>query len=162
MRSRRSATTTSTRGPSRRRSAPCSSTTRTSPPCGTRRWSRSSRRRALSQQPADGFVRHVVTFGRILREAGLEVGPGRISDALTGLDRIELAERDDVYWTLRTTLVSRPEDLDSFDKAFAAWFLSSPSPPPYRGAKPAQHAPRETTRVRTDAGDGDEGSRDDS
>ena len=75
-------------------------------------------------------MRHVVTFGRILREGGLEVGPGRISGALTGLDRVDIGDPDDVYWTLRTTLVSRPEDLDSFDRAFAAWFLREPSPPP--------------------------------
>ena len=30
------------------------------------------------------------TFGRVLREAGLEVGPGRVSDALPGLDPVEL------------------------------------------------------------------------
>ena len=39
-------------------------------------------------------VRHVVTFGRVLREAGLEVGPGRICDAMTGLDAIGLGRRD--------------------------------------------------------------------
>ena len=51
----------------------------------------------MSPQPAPsegGFVRHVVTFGRILREAGLEVGPGRISDALTGLDCLDIRNRD--------------------------------------------------------------------
>ena len=53
----------------------------------------------------DAIVGHVVTFGRILREAGLEVGPGRISDALTGLDCLDIRNRDDVYWALRTTLV---------------------------------------------------------
>src|SRR5207249_5591114 len=96
---------------------------RTLPRSATRLSSRSSRRHAVSPQPAPsegGFVRHVVTFGRILREAGLEVGPGRISDALTGLDCLDIRNRDDVYWALRTTLVSRAEDLDSFDRAFAA------------------------------------------
>ena len=88
-----------------------------------------------------GFVRHVVTFGRVLREAGLEVGPGRISDALTGLDRVDISKSEDVYWALRATLVSRAEDLESFDRAFAAWFLRSPSPPLYRGAMPADRAP---------------------
>ena len=52
------------------------------------------RRRALS---GSALVRQVVTFGRVLREAGLEVGSGRISDALHGLDAVELARRDDVY-----------------------------------------------------------------
>src|SRR2546430_2221637 len=125
----------------------------------------SSRRRALSPLSAEaaregGLVRHVVTFGRILREGGLEVGPGRISGALTGLDRVDIGDPDDVYWTLRTTLVSRPEDLDSFDRAFAAWFLREPSPPPYRGSKPAEHAGRTQQKARTDAHDEEEDSGD--
>jgi len=75
--------------------------------------------------PAEAVVRHIVTFGRVLREAGLEVGPGRVSDALRGLDAVELARQDDVYWTLRQTLVSRREDIETFDRAFHAWFLGA-------------------------------------
>ncbi len=110
-------------------------------------------------QPAQlegGLVRHVVTFGRVLREAGLEVGPGRISDALTGLDCLDISNRDDVYWALRTTLVSRAEDLDSFDRAFAAWFLRAPSRPPYRGAKPVDQPTRLSERTRTDRSGSDD------
>ena len=81
---------------------------------------------------ADAVATHVVTFGRVLREAGLEVGPGRLADALTGLDLVDLSRRDDVYWTLRQTLVSRWEDLDAFDAAFAAWFLRAPTAPVFR------------------------------
>ena len=81
---------------------------------------------------ADAVARHVVTFGRVLREAGLEVGPGRVVDALTGLDRVDLARQDDVYWTLRQTLVSRREDLEAFDAAFRAWFLRAPTAPVFR------------------------------
>jgi uncharacterized protein with von Willebrand factor type A (vWA) domain len=94
-----------------------------------RRSSACSRRRAL---PADALVRHVVTFGRVLREAGLEVGPGRIADALSALDEIELARQDDVYWSLRTTLVTRFEEIEPFDRAFNAWFLRAPILPPAR------------------------------
>jgi uncharacterized protein with von Willebrand factor type A (vWA) domain len=68
----------------------------------------------------------------VLREAGLEVGPGRICDAMTGLDAIDLSRRDDVYWTLRQTLVSRADDIDAFDRAFAAWFLRAPELAPPR------------------------------
>jgi uncharacterized protein len=105
-------------------------------------------------------VRDVVTFGRVLREAGLEVGPGRISDALTGLDRVGLESRDDVYWTLRTTLVSRPEDIESFDRAFAAWFLASPRRPLYRvrTKEPPQSGVDER---RTDAPPGEDANADD-
>jgi uncharacterized protein len=73
--------------------------------------------------PANAVVRHIVTFGRVLREVGVEVGPGRVADALKGLDAVDLARQDDVYWTLRQTLVSRREDLESFDTAFNTWFL---------------------------------------
>jgi uncharacterized protein with von Willebrand factor type A (vWA) domain len=79
--------------------------------------------------PANAVVRHIVTFGRVLREVGVEVGPGRVADALKGLDAVELARQDDVYWTLRQTLVSRREDLESFDIAFASWFLAATGAP---------------------------------
>jgi uncharacterized protein with von Willebrand factor type A (vWA) domain len=81
---------------------------------------------------ASAVVTHIVTFGRVLREAGLEVGPGRVIDALNGLDRVELARQDDVYWTLRQTLVSRQEDLETFDRAFEAWFLRVAAKPSSR------------------------------
>jgi hypothetical protein len=85
--------------------------------------------------PDNAVLRHLVTFGRVLREAGLEVGPGRLSDALTGLDSVDLTRSDDVYWTLRQTLVARREDLATFDAAFHAWFLhvfpAIPFAPPY-------------------------------
>ena len=83
-------------------------------------------------------VRHVVTFGRILREAGLEVGPQRLQDALNGLARVELARRDDVYWTLRQTLVARVDDHAAFDSAFTAWFERAPVRPPMRAVEQPQ------------------------
>jgi uncharacterized protein len=84
--------------------------------------------------PASGVVGHVVTFGRVLRQAGLEVGPGRIADGLSGLDHVDLTRRDDVYWTLRANFVAHREELEIFDRAFEAWFLRAPrlrfEPPP--------------------------------
>jgi uncharacterized protein len=70
----------------------------------------------------------VVTFGRVLREGGLEVGPARIADALRGLDHVDLASSDDVYWALRSTLVTRHEEIDVFDRAFQAWFMRAARP----------------------------------
>src|SRR5207247_2150890 len=119
-RSPRSAGRNSMQRSSSRRSARCSSTTRTCSPSGTRYSPAWSRRRALA---GNAVVGHVVTFGRVLREAGLEVGPGRLADALAGLDQVDLERQDDVYWTLRQTLVSRADDLEPFDRAFRAWFL---------------------------------------
>jgi len=81
---------------------------------------------------ADAVVRHVVTFGRVLREVGLEVGPGRVSTALRGLGKVDLTRQEDVYFALRQTLVSRHDELDLFDRAFNAWFLRAPVLPPLR------------------------------
>jgi uncharacterized protein with von Willebrand factor type A (vWA) domain len=86
----------------------------------------------------DAIVGHVVTFGRVLREAGLEIGPGRVTDALRALDAVDLARRDDVYFSLRQTLVSRHDELSVFDRAFEAWFLRTPVLPPERLRPPEQ------------------------
>jgi uncharacterized protein with von Willebrand factor type A (vWA) domain len=84
---------------------------------------------------ADAVVRHVVTFGRVLREVGLEVGPGRVADALRAVDAVDLTRQEDVYYALRQTLVSRHDELDLFDRAFNAWFLRAPVLPPLRTAQ---------------------------
>jgi uncharacterized protein with von Willebrand factor type A (vWA) domain len=81
---------------------------------------------------SDALVRHVVTFGRVLREAGLEVGPGRVVDALRALDAVQLDRQEDVFFALRQTLVSRQDELDLFDRAFTAWFMRAPVIPPER------------------------------
>jgi uncharacterized protein with von Willebrand factor type A (vWA) domain len=92
----------------------------------------------------------------VLREAGLEVGPARVADALTALDQVNLARQDDVYWSLRTTLVTRFEELDPFDRAFNAWFLRAPVVPPTRLWSPARlqrvGTPRRADPLRSDDG----------
>jgi len=98
----------------------------------------------------DVLVRHVVTFGRVLREVGLEVGPGRLADALTGLDTVDLTSQDDVYWTLRTTLVSRVEEIEPFDRAFRAWFLRAPIAPPRRSEAPGELAVKLVQKATSD------------
>ena len=64
------------------------------------------------RQAGDAVVRKLVTFGRILREAGVEVGPGRLQDALRALDAIDLSVRDEVYSALVCTLVDKRDDLE--------------------------------------------------
>jgi uncharacterized protein with von Willebrand factor type A (vWA) domain len=103
--------------------------------------------------PANAVVRHIVTFGRVLREVGVEVGPGRVADALKGLDSVELARQDDVYWTLRQTLVSRREDLPLFDTAFDSWFLNVMTS---RVQRPAAEPPQGERRKGGEPGPGPE------
>jgi uncharacterized protein with von Willebrand factor type A (vWA) domain len=106
--------------------------------------------------PGNALLSHVVTFGRVLREAGVEVGPRRLEDALRGLDAVDLTEQDDVYWTLRQTLVSRRDELDLFDRAFAAWFLRAPIAPPWRGAPPPPKRLQQVARAADEASRVDE------
>ena len=107
------------------------------------------------------IVRHVVTFGRVLREVGIEVGPGRVVDAVRGLGSVDLTRQEDVYFTLRQTLVSRHDELELFDRAFAAWFLRGPIAPLVRQQN-VRHAERvvrgslttESEEVEPEPGDG--------
>ena len=93
--------------------------------------------------PGDAVTRKLVTFGRILREAGLEVGPGRVQDAMRSLAAVDLADREQVYHALRCTLVSRHDHLDVFDAAFRAFWERLPrsgdpsAPDPFEAARPA-------------------------
>jgi uncharacterized protein with von Willebrand factor type A (vWA) domain len=102
------------------------------------------------------IVRHVVTFGRVLREVGIEVGPGRVADAMRGLGAVDLTRQDDVYFTLRQTLVSRHDELELFDRAFVAWFLRGPVAPLVRQKQTRRFADRVARDTLESGADGDE------
>ncbi len=59
-----------------------------------------------------------VAFGRILRGAGLRVGTDRVVGFARALEELDAGRRDDVYWAGRITLLSRPEDIEAYDRAF--------------------------------------------
>ncbi len=99
------------------------------------------------------IVRHVVTFGRVLREVGIEVGPGRVLDALRSLRAVDLTRQEDVYFALRQTLVSRHDELELFDRAFAAWFMRGPIAPLVRQKHQREHAERLVQGSLTTGGD---------
>ena len=46
-------------------------------------------------------------FGRVLRGAGLPLGPGQVIDAITAAECGCLRSREDFYWTLHTIFVKR-------------------------------------------------------
>jgi uncharacterized protein with von Willebrand factor type A (vWA) domain len=66
--------------------------------------------------------RLAVGFARLLRGAGLDVPVGSTVVFVEALGVIGVAERDAVYWAGRATLVRRPEDVELYDRAFAAWW----------------------------------------
>jgi hypothetical protein len=57
-------------------------------------------------------------FARLLRGAGLPVGPDRVLDALGALEVTGIERRDDFYWTLATVFLDRHDRLALFDEAF--------------------------------------------
>lgn len=69
-------------------------------------------------------LRNVLTLARLLRRAGLPIGPGRVIDLVRALDAIELTRREDVYITIRSLLISRHEDFDKFDRVFNLFWES--------------------------------------
>ena len=76
-------------------------------------------------RPGD-LAGNVTVFGRRLRGRGLLVGPAEIGDALRGLARVDLADREVVRLTLRTVLCSRAEDLPIFDEEFIRFWQGPP------------------------------------
>lgn len=66
--------------------------------------------------------RVAVAFARVLRGAGLDVPVGSTLAFAQGLSEVGLERRDGVYWTGRATLVRRPEDAPTYDRAFTAFF----------------------------------------
>jgi len=57
-------------------------------------------------------------FGRVLRRAGLPIGPGQVLAGLRAVEAVGLASRDDFYWTLYSVFVNRRDQRDLFDQAF--------------------------------------------
>jgi hypothetical protein len=79
-----------------------------------------------------------VAFGRVLRGAGLRVGTDRLVEFARAVGELDAGRRDDVYWAGRITLVSRPEEIETYDRAFELFWE--------RGAE-ARARPRPKTRV---------------
>jgi uncharacterized protein with von Willebrand factor type A (vWA) domain len=61
---------------------------------------------------------NIMHFGRVLRAAGLPVGPGRMLDAIRAVETVGVARRDDFYWTLHAVFVNRRDQRMLFDQAF--------------------------------------------
>ena len=64
------------------------------------------------------IVDNIMLFGRMLRAAGLPIGPGRVIDAIRAVETVGLGSRDDLYWTLHTVFVNRRDQRELFDQAF--------------------------------------------
>jgi uncharacterized protein len=60
----------------------------------------------------------LVRFGRLLRSRGLPVGTGRILTFCRAAATLAPLNRERLYWAGRSTLISRPDQIDDFDRSF--------------------------------------------
>ncbi len=117
-------------------------------------------------QPNPRIAANVMHFARLLRRAGLPVGPAETIAAQDALTRIDLASKTQARTALRTAMIHRHEHQDVFDQAFAL-FWRDPSaaeqaaamalleaqqqqPSPNARPRPPAASPRPSPRSETD------------
>ncbi len=107
-------------------------------------------------EPGLDLERAVVSFRRGLAEEGVACGPSRSALAAEALRALDERSRGDVYWALHSTLISRPEDRDAFDRLFTRFWngqTGTPLPP----SRSAPSDPEAEAGRRRNRGGGDQG-----
>jgi uncharacterized protein len=66
--------------------------------------------------------RLAVAFSRVLRGTGVDVPVGATLTFARGLAEVGLAQREGVYWAGRATLLTRPEQIATYDRVFAGFW----------------------------------------
>ena len=65
---------------------------------------------------------NLLHFGQVLHTLGLDVHAGRMSDVAAALAHIDIGKKQDFYFTLRSLLIHRHQDIAIFDQAFLAFW----------------------------------------
>ena len=68
------------------------------------------------------IAENIVHFSRVLRTAGLAVGPDRVLAAMAAVEAVGLERRDDVHAALSAVMLDRYEQQPIFDAAFDAFW----------------------------------------
>ena len=74
------------------------------------------------------FAAMLVDFSRELRGAGLTVGTGDVLTYCSAMLPLDPSDLLDLYWAGRTTLVSRRDDIPTYDRVFRQFFLAEGAP----------------------------------
>lgn len=107
--------------------------------------------------PAGGeLLANLVGFVRLLRHAGVRVGPGGTLDAVRAVEAVGLARREDFFWALHAVLVSRRDEHEVFRRAFEVfWRDPSRSLPELADLLPRVERPESEERRPADRRVGD-------
>jgi uncharacterized protein with von Willebrand factor type A (vWA) domain len=76
---------------------------------------------AAGDTPAD-LTGSAVGLARTLRAAGVDASPERVHAFVTALSTLGAHDRGEVYWAGRVTLCAGPDDVERYDRVFAAFF----------------------------------------
>jgi uncharacterized protein with von Willebrand factor type A (vWA) domain len=77
---------------------------------------------AISADTAGRIPENIMHFVRTLRAAGLPLGPGQTLRAIEAVRSVEITDKRDFYWALRSSLINRYDQIDLFDQAFAMFW----------------------------------------
>jgi len=77
---------------------------------------------ATDEGPRERLAVNVCHFARLLRKAGLPVGPGAVLDAVRTVDAIDVSVREDFYWALHAVFVKRRDQHEVFDECFQGFW----------------------------------------
>ncbi len=92
------------------------------------------------------FLRNILTFSNLLRQAGLPVSPEQTMNFTEALTLVDIGDRSQVYFAARGFLVSRKEHLELFEILFNRFWNRLADSGGSRGQK-APIAPRHTPRT---------------
>lgn len=92
------------------------------------------------------FLRNILTFSNLLRQAGLPVSPEQTMNFTEALTLVDIGDKSQVYFAARGFLVSRKEHLELFEILFNRFWNRLADSGGSRGQK-APIAPRHTPRT---------------
>jgi len=68
------------------------------------------------------IAENIVHFARVLRRAGVPIGPRQVLDAIEAVKRAGIRSESDLYWALHTTLICTHDRAEIFDQAFQVFW----------------------------------------
>lgn len=75
------------------------------------------------------LLKNLVLFSRLLRSAGIDVGPGQVIDLAAALEHVDVGRREDFYYAARALCVHRRAQVALFDQAFNLFWQPRTSEP---------------------------------